>query len=91
MKSKILTFFEMYFLYSSAVLWIACGNYAYIRLTDRLQGEEFDFLMSEYHKSFMYYLVIGLAFSILGYSAFANNSMMLFLFKSMRKPSLVLL
>jgi len=75
---------EIYNLFSSVILWIACLNYYYLRTNSAVKGEEFDFLVSEYHKIFLYYGVISVCFAILGRTSFENNAFALLLFNHMK-------
>jgi len=66
------------------ILWIACMSYSYLRTNSAIKGEEFDFLVSEYHKIFLYYGVISVCFAILGRTSFENNAFALLLFNHMK-------
>ena len=83
-SKKFLMGLELYSFFSTIVLWMACFNYFYLRISSDVAGEEFDFLVSEYHKTFMYYIVISVCFAILGRSSLENNAFALFLFKDMK-------
>lgn len=87
-NKKILIILELYSFISCIILWMACFNYFYLRISSEVEGEEFDFLVSEYHKTFMYYVVVSICFSILGRTSFENNAVALFLFKDMKYETL---